>query len=94
MGDPVAADGSPTWPASSANFPYRRRYGRQYGSGCARATPGYNDLVGSAQLGRYLAEYSPDRDADFDAPMEVTGSYVEGLSRWSVTASRPALLTS
>ena len=93
MGDPVPADGSPTWSASSANF---RTVGATV-AGTAVAALGQlpaTTIWWAPQLGRYLAEHSPDRDADVDAPMEVTGSYVEGLSRWSVTASRPALLTS
>ena len=39
----------------------------------------YNYLLGASQLARYLAEYSPDPDADAAAadPTEVTRAHIE-----------------
>jgi integrase/recombinase XerC len=46
----------------------------------------YNYLLAAAQLGRYLAEYSPDPDADDAAedPCEVTKAHIEFFQAWMI----------
>jgi len=46
----------------------------------------YNYLLAAAQLGRYLAEYSPDPDADDAAedPCEVTKAHIEYFQAWMI----------
>src|SRR3954451_23324495 len=50
-------------------------------------TTRYNYLLAAAQLGRYLAEYSPDPDADAaaDDPTVVSRAHVESFQAWMVT---------
>ena len=50
------------------------------------ATTRYNYLLAAAQLGRYLAEFSPDPDADDAAadPAEVTRAHVEAFQAWMI----------
>ena len=49
-------------------------------------TTRYNYLLAAAQLGRYLAEYSPDPDADDAAedPTAVTRAHVEAFQAWMI----------
>jgi integrase/recombinase XerC len=49
-------------------------------------TTRYNYLLAAAQLGRYLAEYSPDPDADAAAgdPTAVTRAHVETFQAWMI----------
>jgi integrase/recombinase XerC len=51
------------------------------------ATTRYNYLLAAAQLARYLAEESPDPDADAaaDDPVEVTRAHVESFQAWMIT---------
>jgi len=58
---------------------------------CLRAanhpqTTRYNYLLAAVQLGRYLAEYSPDPDAEAAAhdPAEVTRAHVETFQAWMI----------
>lgn len=47
---------------------------------------GYNYLLAAAQLGQYLAEHSPDPDADdaADDPCAVTRAHVESFQTWMI----------
>ena len=58
---------------------YLRDWDRTMRSAGRPETTRYNYLIGAAQLGRYLAEYSPDPDADSAAedPAEVTRAHIE-----------------
>jgi Phage integrase, N-terminal SAM-like domain len=53
-------------------------------------TTRYNYLLAAAQLARYLAEYSPDPDADTaaDDPAEVTRAHVEAFYAWMMQRTR------
>jgi hypothetical protein len=98
---PITAN-SEAWPkreeaplARTGNHDFgRSRRASSTESSCGFGCRSVGYLLAAAQVGRYLAEYSPARDAAADDPTEARWVRVEGLSRWSVTASRPALLTS
>ena len=64
---------------------------------CLRAgnypeTTRYNYLLAAAQLAWYLAEYSPDPDADTaaDDPAEVTRAHVEAFQAWMIETRSPS----
>jgi integrase/recombinase XerC len=55
-------------------------------------TTRYNYLLAAAQLGRYLAEYSPDPDADDAAedPSAVSRAHVEAFQAWMIATRSPS----
>ena len=63
-----------------------RDWDRSLRAGNYPATTRYNYLLAAAQLGRYLAEYSPDPDADDAAadPAAVTRAHVEAFQAWMI----------
>ena len=63
-----------------------RDWDRSLRSGNYPETTRYNYLLAAAQLGRYLAEYSPDPDADDAAadPAAVTRAHVEAFQAWMI----------
>jgi integrase/recombinase XerC len=63
-----------------------RDWDRSLRSGNYPETTRYNYLLAAAQLGRYLAEYSPDPDADdaADDPCAVTRAHVEAFQAWMI----------
>jgi integrase/recombinase XerC len=65
---------------------YLRDWDRSLRSGNYPETTRYNYLLAAAQLARYLAEYSPDPDADAAAedPTEVTRAHVEAFQAWMI----------
>src|SRR2546423_1600523 len=65
---------------------YLRDWDRSLRSGNYPQTTRYNYLLAAAQLGRYLAEHSPDPDADAaaDDPAEVTKGHVESFQAWMI----------
>lgn len=65
---------------------YLRDWDRSLRSGNYPETTRYNYLLAAAQLGRYLAEYSPDPDANTaaDDPCEVTRAHVEAFQAWMI----------
>lgn len=65
---------------------YLRDWDRSLRSGNYPETTRYNYLLAAAQLGRYLAEYSPDPDADdaADDPCEVTRGHIEAFQAWMI----------
>jgi site-specific recombinase XerD len=76
----LTTDLSPTWAG------YLRDWDRSLRSGNFPETTRYNYLLAAAQLGRYLAEYSPDPDADDAAadPAVVTRAHVEAFQAWMI----------
>jgi hypothetical protein len=65
---------------------YLRDWDRSLRSGNYPETTRYNYLLAAAQLARYLAEYSPDPEADVAAedPTEVTKAHVESFQAWMI----------
>lgn len=65
---------------------YLRDWGRSPRAANHPQTTRYNYLLAAAQLGRYLAEYSPDPDADAAAhdPTEVTRAHAEMFQGWMI----------
>jgi integrase/recombinase XerC len=65
---------------------YLRDWDRTLRAGNHPATTRYNYLLAVAQLGRYLAERSPDPDADAAAgdPAVVTRAHVELFQAWMI----------
>ena len=65
---------------------YLRDWDRTLRAGNYPETTRYNYLLAAAQLGRYLAEHSPDPDADDAAadPTEVTKAHVEAFQAWMI----------
>lgn len=65
---------------------YLRDWDRSLRSGNYPETTRYNYLLAAAQLGRYLAEYSPDPDADAAAadPAGTTRGHVEAFQAWMI----------
>jgi integrase/recombinase XerC len=65
---------------------FLRDWDRTLRSGNYPETTRYNYLLAAAQLARYLAEYSPDPDADdaADDPTEVTKAHVESFQSWMI----------
>ena len=65
---------------------YLRDWDRSLRAANHPQTTRYNYLLAAAQLGRYLAEYSPDPDADAAAhdPTEVTRAHVETFQAWMI----------
>lgn len=65
---------------------YLRDWDRTLRSGNYPETTRYNYLLAAAQLARYLAEYSPDPDADdaADDPTEVTKAHIESFQSWMI----------
>ena len=65
---------------------YVRDWDRSLRSGNYPETTRYNYLLAAAQLGRYLAEYSPDPDADdaADDPCAVSRAHVEAFQSWMI----------
>jgi integrase/recombinase XerC len=65
---------------------YLRDWDRTLRAGNYPETTRYNYLLAAAQLGRYLAEHSPDPDADDAAtdPTEVTKAHVEAFQAWVI----------
>jgi site-specific recombinase XerD len=65
---------------------YLRDWDRSLRAANHPRTTRYNYLLAAAQLGRYLAEYSPDPDADAaaDDPTEVTRAHVETFQAWMI----------
>jgi integrase/recombinase XerC len=71
----------------SGNWPgFLRDWDRSLRSANHPGTTRYNYLLAAAQLGRYLAEHSPDPDADGAAqdPTEVRRAHVESFQAWMV----------
>ncbi|TCO59246.1 tyrosine-type recombinase/integrase [Actinocrispum wychmicini] len=76
----LTADLSATWAG------YLRDWDRSLRSANYPETTRYNYLLAASQLAGYLAEYSPDPDAD-DAtqdPAEVTKAHVEAFQGWMI----------
>lgn len=65
---------------------YLRDWDRTLRSANRPETTRYNYLLGASQLARYLAEYSPDPDADAAAqdPTEVTRAHIEHFQAWMI----------
>src|SRR5688572_2285485 len=65
---------------------FLRDWDRSLRSGNYPETTRYNYLLAAAQLGRYLAEHSPDPDADAaaDDPCTVTRAHVEAFQAWMI----------
>jgi site-specific recombinase XerD len=65
---------------------YLRDWDRALRSGNYPETTRYNYLLAAAQLGRYLAEHSPDPDADAAAedPTDVSKAHVEAFQAWMI----------
>jgi len=65
---------------------FLRDWDRSLRAGNYPETTRYNYLLAAAQLGRYLAEYSPDPDADDAAedPAQVTRGHVESFQGWMI----------
>ncbi|MFD9701497.1 tyrosine-type recombinase/integrase [Lentzea sp. NPDC059081] len=65
---------------------YLRDWDRTLRSASHPETTRYNYLLAAAQLARYLAEYSPDPDADdaADDPCEVTRAHIEFFQAWMI----------
>jgi integrase/recombinase XerC len=65
---------------------FLRDWDRSLRSGNYPETTRYNYLLAAAQLARYLAEYSPDPDADAAAgdPCAVTRAHVEAFQAWMI----------
>jgi site-specific recombinase XerD len=63
-----------------------RDWDRSLRAGNYPATTRYNYLLAAAQLGGYLAEHSPDPDADAaaDDPSAVTRAHVEAFQAWMI----------
>src|SRR6185437_10882552 len=70
---------------------YLRDWDRSLRAGNYPETTRYNYLLAAAQLGRYLAEHSPDPDAPDAAadPTAVTRAHVEAVQAWMI-ATRSA----
>jgi len=70
---------------------YLRDWDRSLRAGNYPETTRYNYLLAAAQLGRYLAEHSPDPDAPDAAadPTAVTRAHVEAFQAWMI-ATRSA----
>jgi hypothetical protein len=70
---------------------YLRDWDRSLRAGNYPETTRYNYLLAAAQLGRYLAEHSPDPDAPGAAadPAAVTRAHVEAFQAWMI-ATRSA----
>ena len=76
---------------------FLRDWDRSLRSGNYPETTRYNYLLATAQLARYLGEYSPDPDADdaADDPCVVTRAHAEAFQAWMIetrsasTASSP-----
>src|SRR6185369_5708668 len=66
---------------------YLRDWDRSLRSGNYPHTTRYNYLLAAGQLGRYLAEHSPDPDADAGAadPTVVTRAHVESFQAWMIS---------
>src|SRR5262249_40404959 len=71
---------------------YLRDWDRTLRSGNYPETTRYNYLLAAAQLARYLAEHSPDPDADEAAedPTVVTKAHVESFQSWMIETRSPA----
>jgi len=71
---------SPAWAG------YLRDWDRSLRAGNYPDTTRYNYLLAATQLGRYLAEHSPDPDAPDAAadPAEVTKAHVEAFQAWMI----------
>lgn len=65
---------------------YLRDWDRTLRSADYPETTRYNYLLAAAQLGGYLAEHSPDPEADAAAedPTEVTRAHVEAFHAWMI----------
>jgi integrase/recombinase XerC len=65
---------------------FLRDWGRSLRAGNYPETTRYNSLLAAAQLARYLAEYSPDPDADDAAedPTAVTKKHIEAFHAWMI----------
>jgi site-specific recombinase XerC len=65
---------------------FLRDWDRTLRAGNHPVTTRYNYLLAAAQLGRYLAEHSPDPDADAaaDDPCAVTRAHVESFQGWMI----------
>jgi hypothetical protein len=65
---------------------YLRDWDRSLRAGNHPETTRYNYLLAAAQLGRYLADYShdPDAEAAADDPAEVTRRHVEAFRAWMI----------
>jgi site-specific recombinase XerD len=65
---------------------YLRDWDRSLRSANHPETTRYNYLLAAAQLARYLAEHSPDPDADAaaDDPTEVTRAHCEAFQAWMI----------
>jgi integrase/recombinase XerC len=71
---------------------FLRDWDRSLRAGNSPETTRYNYLLAAAQLGRYLAEYSPDPDADDAAedPTAVTRAHVEAFQAWMIATRSPS----
>ncbi|MEU4445713.1 tyrosine-type recombinase/integrase [Actinosynnema sp. NPDC050801] len=78
--DKITTGLSKTWAG------YLRDWDRTLRSANHPETTRYNYLLAAAQLARYLAEHSPDPDADdaADDPCEVTKGHVEAFQAWMI----------
>ncbi|WP_433077774.1 tyrosine-type recombinase/integrase [Dactylosporangium sp. CA-052675] len=65
---------------------FLRDWDRSLRAGNYPETTRYNYLLAAAQLARYLAEYSPDPDADEAAedPTAVTKKHIEAFQAWMI----------
>ena len=71
---------------------FLRDWDRTLRAGNHPVTTRYNYLLAAAQIGRYLAEHSPDPDADAAAadPCAVTRAHVESFQAWMKGAGMQA----
>ncbi|SDM72401.1 phage integrase N-terminal SAM-like domain-containing protein [Allokutzneria albata] len=78
--DQLTADVSHIWAG------FLRDWDRSLRSANYPETTRYNYLLAAVQLARYLAEHSPDPDADAAAedPTEVTKAHVESFQAWMI----------
>jgi site-specific recombinase XerD len=78
--DKITTGVSRTWAG------FLRDWDRSLRAGNYPVTTRYNYLLAAAQLGRYLADYSPDPDADTAAadPTTATRAHVEAFQGWMI----------
>jgi integrase/recombinase XerC len=82
----LTTDLAPTWAG------FLRDWDRTLRAGNHPQTTRYNYLLAATQLARYLAEHSPDPDADAaaDDPTEVTRAHVEAFQAWMIDTRSPS----
>ncbi|MFB9909651.1 phage integrase N-terminal SAM-like domain-containing protein [Allokutzneria oryzae] len=76
--DTLTADVSHIWVG------FLRDWDRSLRSANYPETTRYNYLLAAVQLARFLAEHSPDPDADAEDPTEITKAHVESFQAWMI----------